>query len=139
AICFGYAQLFQKMCALADIKSAVVNGYGKGTVSASLPMEEPNHSWNAVRIDGRWYLLDATWGSSTQSRENEFVQISNDDYFLIPPEKFVLTHLPGNAMWQLLGNPVSMKTFLQADTTILQHLLLSDSTYAYTDSLNAYW
>src|SRR5690606_17695995 len=23
--------------------------------------------------------------------------------------------------------------------TILQHLLLSDSTYAYTDSLNAYW
>lgn len=135
AVCFGYAQLFEKMCSLAGIQCALVNGYAKGTaVSEGVP-EEPNHSWNAVRIDGRWYLLDATWGSSLRNKANNFVQIVNDDYFLVMPQKLVLTHLPGNPLWQLLANPVPMAVFQKTDTAVREHLSIPDSTYAYRDSL----
>jgi len=24
-----------------------------------------DHAWNAVYLDGRWHLLDSTWGSGT--------------------------------------------------------------------------
>lgn len=138
ALCVGYAQLFQQMCQLAGIRSAVVHGYAKGTASALLPLEEPNHSWNAVMIKGEWYLLDVTWGSSTVNQKNEFVQISNDDYFLIRPERFIQTHLPGNPMWQLLNTPVPADDFLQPDT-ILSPVVPTDSGFAFRDSLETFY
>ena len=135
AVCYGYAQLFQEMCELSGISSHTVDGYAKGTATTDLPLEKPNHSWNAVSILGKWYLLDATWGSSTINKNDEFVQISNDDYFLIPPEQFVFTHLPGNTMWQLLPDPVPVNSFMHSDIAIYRHLNEADSIYAYPDSI----
>lgn len=137
ALCFGYAQLFREMCRLAGVRCEIVDGYAKGTATTELPIEEPNHSWNAVQIEGSWYLLDATWGSSTLSDKNEFVLISNDDYFLIRPEQFVRTHLPGNPMWQLLSQPVTAAQFMASDPASIP-TPLPDTTFIYADSLSAY-
>jgi hypothetical protein len=127
------------MCELAGVTSEPVNGYAKGLSETTLPIEVPNHSWNAVRIEGNWYLLDATWGHSTLQQDNELVQISNDDYFLIRPEQFVLTHLPGNPMWQLLANPVSTAHFMSAKPINLLYLNMTDtSAFAFKDSITQY-
>lgn len=138
ALCFGYAQLFQEMCNLAGIRCAIINGYAKGTATTELPINEPNHSWNAVELDGKWYLLDATWGSSTISKQNEFVQISNDDYFLIRPEQFIRTHLPGNPMWQLLPDPISAESFM-GSTPPRMPTPVADSLFNFNDSLDRYF
>lgn len=138
ALCFGYAQLFAKMCELAEVECEIINGYAKGTTGAQLPLDEPNHSWNAVKIRGEWYLLDATWGSSTISQENNFVLISNDDYFLIRPEQFARTHLPGNPMWQLLTRPVSVKQFMESELPNIPEPAL-DTSFRFRDSLATYF
>ncbi|PHN04410.1 transglutaminase domain-containing protein [Flavilitoribacter nigricans] len=136
ALCFGYAQLFKKMCDEAGITGEIVNGYAKGTTITELPIEEPNHSWNAVRIKDEWYLLDATWGSSTLSKQNDFVQITNDDYFLIRPDQFVRTHLPGNPMWQLLSRPVSAREFMGSDALPDPAI---DTSFMFRDTIERYF
>lgn len=138
ALCMGYAQLFAKMCELARVECEIINGYAKGTTGAQLPLDEPNHSWNAVKIQGEWYLLDATWGSSTISKNNDFVHITNDDYFLIRPEQFSRTHLPGNPLWQLLSRPVSPKQFMESDLPGIPEPVL-DTSFNFRDSLATYF
>lgn len=138
ALCVGYAQLFQQMCRLANLRCEIISGYAKGTTGVQLPLDEPNHSWNAVAIDGKWYLLDATWGSSTINKANDFVLISNDDYFLIPPDQFIRTHLPGNPIWQLLPQTVSVQDFMG---TLPDGVIAPppDTSFSYPDSLARYF
>lgn len=139
ALCVGYAQLFKRMAELAGLDCEIINGYAKGTTNTQLPLEEPNHSWNAVNIKGEWYLLDATWGSSTLNKKNEFVLISNDDYFLIRPEQFIRTHLPGNPMWQLLPQPVSASHFMGAELAGQPKPIAMDTAFAFRDTLKAFF
>lgn len=35
------------------------NGYKMGQTFTG----DSDHTWNAVYLDGRWHLLDSTWGS----------------------------------------------------------------------------
>lgn len=53
AVCQGYALLTQRMLKSAGIVNHIISGRVRG---------EP-HLWNIVRIDGRWYQLDATWNN----------------------------------------------------------------------------
>ena len=49
--CQGYAVLIYKMLTEADISCRVITGKAKGGL----------HAWNLVKIDDKWYNLDATW------------------------------------------------------------------------------
>ena len=53
AVCEGYAKLFQYLCYQVGINATQVHGVS-GT----------NHMWNAVLIDGKWYMADPTWDDS---------------------------------------------------------------------------
>jgi hypothetical protein len=129
AVCTGYAQLFQAMCREAAISCEVVEGYSKGTLTTSPDLNKPDHAWNAVYLDKKWHLVDATWGSSVLQRANDFVQIENDAYFLSPPERFIITHLPGTPKWQLLSCPVSPKLFRQPADSITAFLARCDGQF----------
>ena len=50
SVCYGYAALFSVMCNAAGIDC--------------LSVYSPAHVWNAVKIDGTWYLVDTTWGDA---------------------------------------------------------------------------
>jgi hypothetical protein len=139
AVCFGYASLFRDMCAQAGLQAEVVSGYSKGTLTARPNLEEADHAWNAVRIDDRWYLLDATWDSSLLDKENVFVQADGETYFLPEPQMFVLNHLPNLPMWQLLGSPISPSLFEQTSDSIRHYLSSSDSHYHYQDSIRHFF
>lgn len=49
--CQGYAVLIYKMLTEAGIPCRVITGTAKGGL----------HAWNLVKLDGKWYNLDATW------------------------------------------------------------------------------
>ena len=54
--CTGYAYLIRELASLAGIHCKIIDGYGR---TATLILDEnsiPNHSWNAVELNGKWYL-----------------------------------------------------------------------------------
>lgn len=135
AICYGYATLFRDLCQRAGIKAVVVNGYSKNP-NVDLPdsffLED--HSWNAVKIDDKWYLCDLTWdaGYLTYWRRTfkgsllyvfslgkidrmylkpKFVKRPMWNFFLKSGDYFAYDHLPANPIWQLKADISSCTDF----------------------------
>ena len=57
AVCEGYAESLQCLLHRVGIQSVEIFGYG---INPTTGIGEP-HAWNAVRIDGEYYLVDLTW------------------------------------------------------------------------------
>ncbi|MFL5811072.1 MAG: hypothetical protein ACJ749_16240, partial [Flavisolibacter sp.] len=70
-----------------------------------------NHTWNAVFIDSSWQLLDVTWASGYITFGNEFVQRTDESYFLTAPKQFILDHYPEDLRWTLLDHPPPLREF----------------------------
>lgn len=97
-VCTGYAYLIKELCFLSNIECEIVDGYGR-TLDANVDsLNITNHSWNAVKLNGKWYLCDATW-SSGYSLNNFFVTDYNDGYFLTDPVLFSKNHYPIEKKW----------------------------------------
>ncbi|XP_035661164.1 kyphoscoliosis peptidase-like [Branchiostoma floridae] len=114
AICQGYADLFAELCSLVNIPCKTISGKAKGIdyVVGTKFKEPSNHAWNAVQIDGFWYLIDCTWAAGhSDISSRTFVFSYTEHYFLTEPEFLVSDHLPIDDSWQLLDDPVSVQTF----------------------------
>lgn len=50
---------------IAGVQCVTVPGYSKGFgyQTGQSFSGEFDHAWNAVYLEGRWHLLDSTWGS----------------------------------------------------------------------------
>ena len=113
--CTGYAFLIRELANLADINCEIINGYGR---TATLNLNEtsiPNHSWNAVEINDKWYLCDPTWSAGRIVLEDEGPRFDADyfdGYFLADPLLFIKNHFPLDKNWSLLTPAPSFKTFL---------------------------
>lgn len=118
AICGGYANLFKEMAETAGLRAVVVGGFsrGYGYDAQHLFADRNRHAWNAVLLNGDWYLLDATWGAG-YINEGKFKASFNEFYFLTPPEQLIQTHFPERARWQLLRKPRSRTTFSEMPLT----------------------
>lgn len=110
AVCDGYAKLFKTLCDYAGIESEVILGYGKCYLEKDEKFRT-NHTWNSVRIDSVWYLLDVTWASGYVNFANEFVYHLDESYFLTPPQQFILDHYPEDLRWTLLDHPPTLREF----------------------------
>ena len=91
ALCGGYAQLYKELVEKMGLQSKYLSGYSKP--------EPPGHAWNAVRIDGHWYLIDSTWGAGHVNDQQEFVQEFDDFNFLTPKIVFFYRHYPDDKSW----------------------------------------
>ena len=139
AVCLGYAELFEALCEKAKIPCAVVSGYSKTLPTSQPDLEEPDHAWNAVLIDGKWQLLDASWTASIVRDPQGFPGRDSDFYFFAPPTRFLLDHLPADPMWQLVDCPLSADQFRTAKINYSIPVSLADSCFAYEDSIRGYW
>lgn len=110
AVCDGYARLFKTLCDYAGLQSEVIVGYGKGYLERAERFRT-NHTWNAVRIDSTWHLLDVTWASGYVNFSNEFVPHIDESYFLTPPAQFIQDHYPEDLQWTLMEHPSTMREF----------------------------
>ncbi len=111
AVCEGYSQLLKFTCLELNIEAEVISGFAKTYISEiGRIRNDENHAWNAVKINNKWKLIDATW--STGNEENKPKRFNfSDQYFLISPNKLILNHLPKDTNWQLLKNPISKSEF----------------------------
>lgn len=112
-VCIGYAMLFDELCKKANLQSEVVTGYARISSNPPNPGRLPsNHAWNAVKLDGVWHLMDATWGSGLVNDEvTKFTAKFNDYYFMPPAERLFRTHWPDNPQWQCFETPRTAEAF----------------------------
>lgn len=77
AVCQGFANLFYRMCMDNGIDCRIVTG--TGTVTTDTSTKEEPHAWNLVKVDGNYYLADATWDCMNSVNGNS---TGKYDYFL---------------------------------------------------------
>lgn len=109
AVCAGYSKLLKAMGDEIGIEIVYVVGDAR---TDGDNLDGAGHAWNAAKIEGRWYLIDATWNSgSVEGRE--FTKRYRTDYLFTPPEIFSLGHLPDKPAWQLRDEPISRGDFMR--------------------------
>ncbi len=103
-ICTGFAFLVKELSSLANINCTIINGYSK-TANFNPKKLFPNHSWNAVQLNNKWYLCDPVFASGYYNLDiSTFVHDYNDGYFLTDPNLFIKNHYPEDKKWTLLEN-----------------------------------
>ena len=115
-ICTGYAYLVNELSRLANINCEIIHGFAKTSTIDTDELDVPNHSWNAVELNGKWYLCDPTWASGTpNSSTNQFEFNYNDGFFLSNPRLFAINHYPVEKKWLLLNDQdSSFEAFIDA-------------------------
>lgn len=130
AVCEGFCNVMNQFCAEAGISSQMVPGLTKmpeGDVQETIL-----HTWNAVKVHGRWELIDITWAGGYVNNRDQYVRKFSGVFFLTPPETFVKTHWPLDPMWQLLTVPVSKGEFYgSAKPSPKPAIAFNDSIEAY--------
>lgn len=114
AVCDGYSELMLRMGQSVGLKIKKIQGFAKGYgYAVGDSVHKPNHAWNAVNIDGAWYLLDSTWDAGGVNKDTKkFVPNKGDyKYFLANPSQFIHSHFPEQRSWQLLDNEWSREEF----------------------------
>jgi len=114
-ICSGYSYIVSELSKLANINCVMINGFGRTSTTSIDTYNSPNHAWNGVKLNGKWYLCDATWASGIVHPNNYGFKFNyNDGLFLTKPKFFALTHYPIDSRWILLEpeNTPSFDDFL---------------------------
>jgi hypothetical protein len=113
-ICTGYASLVRELAGRAGLSCVVVDGFGRTSQANLGGAGIPNHSWNAVKLKGKWYLCDATWSSgAVNPQQGTFIRSYNNSYFLADPALFVRNHYPLDTAWMMLPKKPTRSEFLE--------------------------
>lgn len=95
SMCKGYAQAMNRLLKAVNIESKIVIG-------DIIDKEEPDkeklgHAWNIVKINGKYYHIDATWDSTYTHMYNE----ASDYFFNLSDEEIESTRT-----WERKSYPV---------------------------------
>ena len=96
-VCDGMAKTYSLLCNMMGVECMRVTGVaGEGE-------NKGGHAWNKVKIEGKWYVVDPTWGDmavSLQYRESVLptlikrtFEIGSHAYFLITDLQISKTHV----------------------------------------------
>lgn len=114
-VCTGYAYLLRELAYYAGIECEIVDGYGRTALANIGGNPIANHSWNAVKLNGKWYLCDATWSSgSIDPQQKVFISAFSEAYFLTDPSFFVLNHYPLDTSKLCLTEKLTLDQFMIA-------------------------
>lgn len=115
-VCEGYARLMVGLGKAAGLEVAYITGYIRDSErrvdveasddSVKAVLEGYLHAWNAVKVDGTWQLVDATWDDPSGGK-----QTLTSTYLLTPPKLFRFDHLPEDPAWQLVAEPLTAGEF----------------------------
>ena len=112
AVCAGYANLFESLCKVAGLDAHTVEGYAKGYgYQPGQQFTDTNHAWNALRVNGEWFVCDSTWGTGYLGADLLFQRSLSMAMFLMDPEYAIHSHFPVDERWQLLDKPIAKEEF----------------------------
>jgi transglutaminase/protease-like cytokinesis protein 3 len=101
AVCQGYSTLFKILCEKVGLESEIISGTSKTTFQdIGKAPGRMDHAWNAIKIGGKWKLVDATWGAGYLDQSTgKFKKKYSGFYFFTDPDKFALKHYPKDSKW----------------------------------------
>jgi tetratricopeptide (TPR) repeat protein len=111
-VCDGYSRLFDALAKRAGLETERVLGDAKGIETEDAKGAQ-GHAWNAVKLDGKWRLIDSTWGAGYVNG-SRFKKSYDDYYLFVAPERLIFTHFPEDSKWQLLDPALSREAFESA-------------------------
>ena len=135
AISTDYSRLFLELCLHSNIQSTTIQGYTKNEYVDLLDkfyLDE--QTWNAVKINNNWYLIDAcmdagkveyykrtfagyfifAFSLGTSDRlvyKPHFSSQPTNTYFCKNGFYFKTNHFPNNPIWQLTNPTTTFETF----------------------------
>lgn len=104
-VCMGYAEAGLIMFQAVGLDTHYISG--DATNSAGVT---EGHAWNAVKVDGEWYLVDMTWDDPTSADGQDILRY---DYFLVTDSQLARDHV-----WDRSGLPVCNGTQWNADRAL---------------------
>ena len=110
-----YAAVYEMLCTRAGLQCVTVAGYVKGInykPGMSLEGGEHKSSWNAVRIDGKWQLVNSNWAARRVMSHGLHYEM-DEFFFLTDPRHLIFTHYPFDSRWQLLDTPIDLEDFVK--------------------------
>ncbi|MDM8158886.1 transglutaminase domain-containing protein [Labilibaculum sp. K2S] len=130
AVCEGFSRLFEFFCTYSGFESYSIGGYI--TKNGAL-QDRATHSWNVVKINNGWRFFDLSWANAILYHSG--IKSKINEYFMVPPEEFILSHLPIIPMWQFLENPISLQIFNLGEESIKNYLKTAPANYNHADTL----
>ena len=110
-VCEEYAQSFKKICDLLHIEAEVIKGNVRNDArEIGVIPNDTNHAWNAVKIDGNWLILDATWAAGYEYN-GKWIRDFNEYFYNMPKNKIFKTHYPDDMVWILRFGRITPEEF----------------------------
>ncbi len=128
-VCENFAAIFNDICIKSGLRSFVIDGYTNMDRSGN----KAGHAWNAVSINNKWYLYDATWDAGFATNSG-FAGQSGPQYFQLTPQEFIQSHIPFDPLFQFLNYPLTYQEFHKS----LSRASTNRSYFSYVDSVEAY-
>ncbi|MCH2032379.1 MAG: hypothetical protein MK202_02575 [Tenacibaculum sp.] len=97
-VCEHIALTLKKLCDYFEIENELIKGYVRNTPEEiGIRPKFKNHIWNAVKFNGKWMLIDATYGIDYDA----YLDRAECDfsYFDIQSAQMRLTHYPSEPKW----------------------------------------
>ncbi|OUS03564.1 hypothetical protein A9Q86_01245 [Flavobacteriales bacterium 33_180_T64] len=115
-ICTGYAYILKELSNLANLNCEIIHGYGRTSTTDINKLNSPNHSWNAIKLNGKWYLSDPTWASGLENPASKTLKYEYiKGFFFTNPKLFAINHYPIDQKWTLLDDQApSFEAFMEA-------------------------
>jgi len=163
-VCMHYAQLLNELYQEAGLKCEKIDGNVDRqlwTYVHSSAYHVSDHSWNGIRINGVWQLVDATFDAGyVTTRERKlsallkrvlgvpyvryklsFIQEPNYRRYKMAPDEMIIDHLPDAPFWQLLNVPMPIDTFRLSITNKRLYMRLrspSNKYFNFEGKINQY-
>lgn len=110
-VCEGYSRIFKKLCEEAGIEAVQVTGHARdGNKDKDGVALHNTHAWNAIKLDGKWELIDPTFGAGSINNK-AFQKNFETMFFLVPPEQLRFSHYPEDSKWQLIDKTITKEAF----------------------------
>ncbi|BAX79512.1 transglutaminase domain-containing protein [Labilibaculum antarcticum] len=130
AVCEGFSKLFQFFCTYSGLESYTIGGY----ISKNGALQDrATHSWNVVKINDEWRFFDLSWANAILHHSG--IKSKTNEFYMVSPEEFIVSHLPIIPMWQFLNTPISIQIFNAGEEPIKKYMNSAPANYNYTDTL----
>lgn len=114
-VCEDFSNLFVAIAEPMGLEAVKISGYAKGYgYKEGSVFQKSNHAWNAFKANGKWHLIDVTWGEGYGTNVNGKLKSSKrfkPFWFDVDPNAFIFRHLPEDPKWQLVERPINKSTY----------------------------